>query len=200
MLAIRKIRSFEDSFDVPLFAEEALKIYIKAHQLLADNAKEELFDYVTEFAYPLMTFQADLKTIRWKFIKSNEAPFVVQARTQTLIDKNNHYAQITVRFNTRQILAIYDRFGHLMHGSEAVVKDVIEFVVFEKNISNFYGKWRIQAKIIPDWLPPKEPILNTFIREDKPEPPTEEELKFQREGIISEESKNEDKSVSQNTN
>ena len=40
MLALRKIKSYEDDFDVPVFAEDALKIYIKAHELLASNAKE----------------------------------------------------------------------------------------------------------------------------------------------------------------
>lgn len=193
MLAIRKIRSFEDDFDVPLFTEECQKIYIKAHELLAENATTELFDYVTEFAYPLMKYQTELKTIKWKFIKNNEEPQVIQVRTQTMVEKNNYFAQITVRFNSRQILAIYDRFGHLMHGSEAIVKDVIEYVVFEKNISNYYGKWRIHSKIIPDWLPQKEPIRNTFVRGQEPDPPTEEEINFEKQGIVSDESKAEQK-------
>lgn len=182
MLALRKIKSYEDDFDVPVFAEDALKIYIKAHELLASNAKEELLEYVTEFAYPLMTFQTERKTIRWTFIKTNEIPEVIQMRTQHLIEKENMFAQITVRLNTRQILAIYDRFGHLMSGSEAVVKDVLEYVVFEKNLSDYNGKWRIHSKIIPDWLPEKEPIYSTFIRDSEPEPPTEEELRFEKEG------------------
>lgn len=61
-----------------------------------------------------------------------------------------------------QSLAIYDRFGRLMHGSEIIAKDVLEYVVFEKHLSNQYGVWRIHAKIIPDWLPPKEPSRATF--------------------------------------
>lgn len=62
-----------------------------------------------------------------------------------------------------QILAIYDRFGRLIHGSEILAKDVLEYVVFEKHIANEYGRWRIHGKIIPDWLPPKEPSRRTFI-------------------------------------
>lgn len=188
-MAVRKLKSYEDDFDVPTFAEDALKIYIKVHELLAAKAKEELLDYVTEFAYPLMTFQTERKTIRWTFIKENERPYVIQIRTQHLIDKENMFAQITVRMNTRQILAIYDRFGHLMHGSEAVVKDVLEYVVFEKNISDYNGRWRLHSKIIPDWLPKKEPIYKTFVREAAPEPPTEEEINYEKEGILSNEKK-----------
>jgi large subunit ribosomal protein L45 len=45
------------------------------------------------------------------------------------------------------------RFGRLIHGSEAVAKDVLEYCVFEKHLSNVYGTWRLHAKIIPDWMP-----------------------------------------------
>lgn len=198
-MALRKIKSYEDNFDLPTFAEEAQDIYIKAHELLASNEKEKLLDYVTEFAYPIMTFQRDLKTIKWSFIKSNDIPDVIQIRTQSLIEKTNMFAQITLRLNTRQILAIYDRFGHLMYGSDAIVKDVLEYVVFEKNISDYNGRWRLHAKIIPDWMPPKDPILKTFIRDPVPEPPTEEELRFEREGVISDEQKDETKNLQSTT-
>lgn len=58
-------------------------------------------------------------------------------------------------------MAIYDRFGRLMHGSEILAKDVLEYVVFEKHLANEYGLWRIHDKIIPKWQPPKEPSLIT---------------------------------------
>ena len=50
----------------------------------------------------------------------------------------------------------------MIHGSETVAKDVLEFVVFEKHLANVYGTWRIHAKIIPDWLPAKEPGRLTY--------------------------------------
>ena len=62
------------------------------------------------------------------------------------------------------MLAVYDRFGRLMHGSEIIAKDVLEYVVFEKHLANLYGKWRVHGKIIPDWLPPKEPSLITYLK------------------------------------
>jgi large subunit ribosomal protein L45 len=49
-------------------------------------------------------------------------------------------------------LAIYDRFGRLIHGNPVVAKDVLEYVVFENFLTSSYGKWRMHAKIIPDWL------------------------------------------------
>lgn len=44
-----------------------------------------------------------------------------------------------------------------------IAKDVLEYVVFEKHIVNQYGVWRIHGKIIPDWMPPKEPAPVTNI-------------------------------------
>ena len=182
--------------DVPTFAEDAQKIYIRAHELLAAGrehrviGREEddlLLEYVTEFAYPLMTYQTERKTIRWTYIGQNERPEVIQMRTQSMIDKENMFAQITVRLNTRQILAVYDRFAHLIHGSEAVVKDVLEYAVFEKNISDYNGRWRLHSKIVPEWSAPKEAIRQTFVREEAPAPPTEEEIKFIEQGIVSSE-------------
>src|SRR5579863_4985817 len=57
-----------------------------------------------------------------------------------------------------QILAVYDRFGRLSHGSEVIAKDVLEYVVFEKHLANEYGVWRVHAKIVPPWL---ENVIDT---------------------------------------
>ena len=46
------------------------------------------------------------------------------------------------------MMAIYDRFGRLQYGNENVVKDILEYVVFEKNVSETYTKWRVHAKVI----------------------------------------------------
>lgn len=59
---------------------------------------------------------------------------------------------------------MYDRFGRLVYGSEVVAKDVLEYVVFEKHVANLYGTWRIHEKIIPDWMPLREPGKKTYIK------------------------------------
>lgn len=169
MLAIRKIRSYEEDFEPPEFAEQAQEIYIKAHEALMNKNKHELRQLVSERAYPEMIHNARDKTIRWKFIKSLELPYVIHARCTDIISKENIFGQVTVRFHSQQTLAIYDRFGRLMHGSEIVAKDVLEYVVFEKHLSNEYGAWRLHDKIIPDWAPPREPSRRTFVED--PEPP-----------------------------
>lgn len=161
MLAVRKIRNYEEDFSPKEFAVQAQDIYVKAHECLCNKEKDKLLDYVTERAYPEMIHNIDLTTIRWKFLQSLEPPRVVHARQTNLVSKENIYAQVTVRFHTQQTLAIYDRFGRLMHGSEILAKDVLEYVVFEKNITNLYGVWRLHHKIIPDWMEPRQPAYKT---------------------------------------
>ena len=62
----------------------------------------------------------------------------------------------------------------MIHGSEVVAKDVLEYVVFEKHLSNIYGLWRLHSKIVPDWLPAREPGRLTF-KIPKEEPKKEKE-------------------------
>ncbi|XP_067003574.1 large ribosomal subunit protein mL45 [Anabrus simplex] len=175
MMAIRKIRSFDEDFNPHEFAVAAQDIYIAAHNFLMSKDKMKLREVVTERAYPEMKYNTRDKTIHWKFIKSLEPPRVVHARCTDIISKDNIFAQLTVRFHTQQVLAIYDRFGRLMHGSEILAKDVLEYVVFEKHLSNQYGQWRLHDKIIPDWMPAKEPGLKTYRLPE--EVPTEQETK-----------------------
>lgn len=162
MLAVRKIRSFEEDFSPKTFGETAQDIYIRAHEALINKDEKAIREYVTERLYPEIKHNTKNVTIRWKFLRSIEPPRVVHARETYLISKQNIFAQLTVRMHTQQSLAVYDRFGRLMHGSEIIAKDVLEYVVFEKNISNLYGEWRIHDKIIPPWAEPKQPSPTTY--------------------------------------
>lgn len=162
MSSIRKIRSYDEDFDPREWVDEAMQVYIAAHRTLADGDHELLHKYATEKAYPEMLNMSKRKTIRWNFIKSLEPPRVLHARHAEIVAKENMFGQLTVRFNTQQTLAVYDRFGRLIHGSETVAKDVLEYVVFEKHLANVYGSWRLHAKIIPDWMPKREPGRLTY--------------------------------------
>eukprot|EP00099_Drosophila_melanogaster_P023328 NP_651072.1 mitochondrial ribosomal protein L45 [Drosophila melanogaster] len=174
LMAVRKIRSYDENFSSDDFGAEAQDIYIQAHTHMAAKDKYKIREFVSERCYPEMMHNVKDKTIRWKFLQSLEPPRVVHARVTEVITKENQFAQVTVRFHSQQMLAIYDRFGRLMHGSEIITKDVLEYVVFEKHISNEYGKWRLHDKIIPDWLPAKQPAPITYrLIEDAEEPPKE---------------------------
>lgn len=168
MLAIRKIRSYDEDFDPKAFAIKAQEIYVQAHEALMAKDNDRLRALVTDRAYPEMRHNAHCTTIRWKFLQSLEPPRVVHARQTHVIEPENMFGQITVRMLTQQTLAIYDRFGRLMHGSEIIAKDVLEYVVFECNISNEYGTWRLHTKIVPDWAEPKQPSFTTWRVAEEP--------------------------------
>ncbi|XP_071441232.1 large ribosomal subunit protein mL45 [Hetaerina americana] len=164
MMAVRKIRSFDEDFEPKQFLTLAAEIYRSAHELMASRNKLKLREVVTEKAYPEILNSSHLKTIHWQLLDWIEPPRFTHARCTDVITKDNVFGQITVRFHSQQLLAIYDRFGRLMYGSETVPKDVLEYVVYEKHLSNQYGVWRLHDKIIPEWMPPPSPIPSTFVK------------------------------------
>ena len=173
---VRKIKKLEDDFEIKQFPSDAIEIFTEAQKCLEDVKKNKgrLHELVTEKAYPLMTFGLETKTFRWNFIESIEPARVVHVRTTDMMSKDNMYGQVTVRFHSKQTLALYDRFGRLMYGSEELIKDVLEYVVFEKHISDIYGLWRVHDKIIPKWMPQREPVIKTYVKPNLP-PVTEPE-------------------------
>ncbi|XP_056892075.1 39S ribosomal protein L45, mitochondrial isoform X1 [Takifugu flavidus] len=162
-LAIRKIKEHDSEFTTKIFAERAQEIFIEAHNCLTNFNKEKLHSLLTERCYPEMTRGNRYKTIRWRFVESLELPRVVHARCPDMISKGNLYGQVTVRMHSRQTLAIYDRFGRLMLGSEEQPKDVLEYLVLERHLVNPYGCWRLHGKIVPSWAPAKDPIIKTVM-------------------------------------
>lgn len=95
MLAIRKIKSFDEDFQAKDFPPIAQDVYIKAHESLANGDRHALRLYVTEKAYPEFRHNAHCKTIRWKFLESLEPPRVVHARCTDVVSKENIYGQVS---------------------------------------------------------------------------------------------------------
>lgn len=149
-LSLRKIRSYLPEFEPSHWVSEGQRIYEETNKALAERDLPRLYDLVTEKCLPEMLFNVQFKTIRWNLIKSLEPPRVVHVRHEEA-GEGNVFAQLTVRFHTQQTLAVYDKFGRLVHGSEAIIKDVLEYVVFEYQLTNQYASWRIHGKIIPKW-------------------------------------------------
>ncbi|KAM9368844.1 large ribosomal subunit protein mL45 [Phaethornis superciliosus] len=162
-LALRKIKDHDPDFSTKTFPEKAQEIFVEAHNSLANFNKQKLHSLVTERCYSEMVRGNRYKTIRWSFVGSLEPPRVVHIRCDSIVNRGNLYGQVTVRMHTQQTLAIYDRFGRLMYGGEGVAKDVLEYVVFERYLVNPYGTWRMHGKIVPEWAPPKEPIVKTVM-------------------------------------
>lgn len=147
---VNVIKSFEgEEFNVDSFTKQTTDIYIKAHEALANKDDKSIFQYVTEHCFPVMAAGLNRHTIIWKYLGDVEPPQAVQVRAADMIGKGNKFAQITVRMHTKQILAVYDRHGRLAYGSPTDVKEVLEYIVFEKYLANEYGTWRVHERIRP---------------------------------------------------
>lgn len=159
---LRTVKKHDETFDEALFGEYAQHIYCDAHKALMNRDTEKLLEYATEHAYGKMWMNMKFKTVRWKWLESLEEPVVKHIVTREMLNASTLYAQVTVRLHSKQLLAVYDRFGRLAYGSETIPKDVIEYVVFEKHLTNVYGTWRMHDKIVPDWAPPQTPVLRSY--------------------------------------
>ena len=163
LYAMRKLRNYLEDFDPQTWAiNEALNIYIRAHEALAEGNQEVLYQLVTDSCLPKMLYNCELKTIKWQYLKSIDLPRVVNIKTED--NQGIAFGQVTVRFHSQQMLAVYDRFGRLVSGSEAIIKDVLEYIVFENRISSTNGVWRLHDKIIPDWMKKSECPSETMIK------------------------------------
>lgn len=174
--AKRTLRKFED-FEDKTFAEQAHQIFVEVNTLLQDVYKNQdlLHELVTEFAFPKMVHGLETKTMKWQFVETVEPAKIVQVRVEDMITKDNKMAQVTVRFHTKQILAIYDRFGRLMFGDSQLPKSCIEYVVFEKWVSDTYGTWRIHAKITPPDAQSSHRLIKTYRIPNETLDPAEDE-------------------------
>ncbi|KAI0990083.1 hypothetical protein GJ496_001842 [Pomphorhynchus laevis] len=149
---VRKIREFEESFDPDYFCTLAKESYINAYDALMQRDADKLHDLVTEFSYVPFVSSIENKSLEWKWVRSLQAPSIVQIRTGEMMSKKMVFAQITMRFFYKQILALYDRFGRILYGNPDLEQDALEFVVFERLLSNPYSNWRLHGKITPHWM------------------------------------------------
>uniref|UniRef100_A0A4W5PKS6 Large ribosomal subunit protein mL45 n=1 Tax=Hucho hucho TaxID=62062 RepID=A0A4W5PKS6_9TELE len=144
---IRKVKEHDAEFTTKAFPVKAQEVFVDAHNTLTQFNKEKLHSLVTERCYPEMVRGNRYKMLRWHFVESLEPPKVVHARCPDMVSKGNMYGQVTVRMHSRQTLAVYDRFGRLMMGSEEEPRDVLEYLVLERHLVNHYGMWRLHGKI-----------------------------------------------------
>lgn len=166
---IKKKEGFE-TFSAKTFGPTAEHVYIEAHKALMERNRTELLKLVTEHAFQKMWPDVDEGSLKWELIEVLVPHKVVSVRCSDMpYNSGNDIAQITVRMHTRQKLAIYDRFGKLILGSESQPREVVEYVVFENHIAVVDGKWRLHDKVYPRWIKPKQPVLNTSLLQDTSE-------------------------------
>ena len=163
--AFRKINKIEKDiggFDSSYFADEAVDLYVMAHEALVADDPTRLHELVTSKCYQELTHGLRFQTLRWSFHHNVEPPRAVHGAYFSTGPAGNNFAQVTVRIHSQQSVAIYDRFGRLAYGDPTLPRTVLEFVVFEKRVSDTYGAWRLHGKLEPEWLETRAPVKRTF--------------------------------------
>ncbi|KAL3091359.1 hypothetical protein niasHS_007152 [Heterodera schachtii] len=176
---IRKKDGFQN-FNLKDFTKLAEQVYANAYNALALRDKAKLHELITEAAFSKMWPDVEKGTLRWKLVQFNEPSKVLTVRCLDNPTKSgNDIAQIIVRMHSTQILALYDKDGHLLLGSEEEPRQCLEYVVFENHVASVDGMWRLHCRIYPNWLKPKQsPHRQGLIDEEEMEKLPKESLKI----------------------
>ncbi|KAJ7365669.1 39S ribosomal protein L45, mitochondrial [Desmophyllum pertusum] len=144
------VRKYAKPFNVKDFAQKAQEIYIDVNKALASKSKKDLQDVVTNPVYSALSneYFPPEKNLHWRFVSAVSRPKVVHVRVAPVATKDNLFAQITVKIHSKQVMAIKDKHGRHITGSDKEAKDVVDYVVFERHLTNKHGTWRTCGKLL----------------------------------------------------
>ena len=132
------------------------------------NAHEEPLNYCTPHdrkQYKNIT-TASLKSNSCLCHRHNNNKFSIRA----LNDKSgcNSGWRNSFYFSLK-VMAIKDKHGRHIKGSDKEVREVVDYVVFERHLTNKYGKWRVCGKLFPQ-LPRKQNTMQPQLSAGKDVP------------------------------
>jgi large subunit ribosomal protein L45 len=88
--------------------------------------------------------------LMWKLVSHVTEPKIVHIRAATAQFEQDgpqeKVAQVTVKFHTKQTVALYDTNGRVISGDPEVEQEVEEYVVFESMVSKS-KEWVIAGKV-----------------------------------------------------
>jgi large subunit ribosomal protein L45 len=155
---IAKLRKNVEGWSLPGFKEDALNLYKQACTALAAGDRTALRQLVTPAVFTDMKKQ--LKTredggwarVEWELLKAPTLKEieVVQGRLVSIDPKNDNvgFAQLTVRFKSKQRFAAYDGKGRLAAGEPEGEASVDDYWVFERPLGKVVAhKWRVAARL-----------------------------------------------------
>lgn len=160
------VRKHCKPFKLKEFAKEAQDIYIDVNKALISKDKHKLQDLATSSVYLSLRneyFSPD-KNLHWRYISTVTRPKVVHVRANPVETKDNVFSQITVRIHSKQVMAVKDKHGRHLKGSDKEVREVVDYVVFERHLSNKHGKWRVCGKLFAP-LPQRPNIVQRQLTE-----------------------------------
>jgi len=149
--SIAFIKRYTKPFKLRDFAVGAQKTFIEVNTALQENDFMHLRDLCTINVADALKrqFLDGNRRIYWRHIRTITPPRIVHARVAPVQEKENLFAQVTVKMHTEQILAVTDLHGRRVKGDRKNPKAVVDYVVFERHLANPYGQWKVIGKVAP---------------------------------------------------
>lgn len=151
MMAMRKIKSSMGDFNKLSFLETASEVYksLMSELCRTPMKRSQLMQHCTEFCYPVLTRGLHNCQVTWKYVETVEPSRIVAAATNSFLQDDHEFGQIIVRMHSKQVMAIFDRFGRLLRGDPERPQTVLEYIVMERHMRpiEWSSHWRVHAKI-----------------------------------------------------
>ncbi|CEG75465.1 hypothetical protein RMATCC62417_10501 [Rhizopus microsporus] len=154
-----KRKSLYDNWNSSRFLTEALETYKDMNDAFARGDREVLEEVCLDSMFSNLKNQIKGRSnVRWewKYHGEVEAPKIVCIRCISPTGFSKHgfaIGQVTVKMFTKQSMAVYDKKNKLVGGDPNKVHNILEYIVFQKTISNPEDIWRVYGKVAsPDKL------------------------------------------------
>ncbi|KAI8981086.1 hypothetical protein BDB01DRAFT_795362 [Pilobolus umbonatus] len=152
-VGLLKYKSQFDKWNSSKFLAEAEEAYKDMNDSFARGDRAILEEVCLDSMYSTLKNQLKQRqNVRWewKFHGNVEQPKIVCIRCVGTTGLSKHgfaVGQVTVRMFTKQSMAIYDKKNRLIGGDPNTVHNILEYVVFQKTISDPEDIWRVYGKL-----------------------------------------------------
>ncbi|KAI8140280.1 hypothetical protein BJV82DRAFT_520395 [Fennellomyces sp. T-0311] len=148
-----KYKSQYEKWDSRKFLEVAEETYKDMNDAFARGDRQILEEVCLDSMYSTMKNQIKNRgnaRWEWRYHGEVEQPRIVCVRCVGTTGLSKHgfsVAQATLRMYTKQSMAVYDKKNRLIGGDPNKIHNVLEYVVFQKTISDPEDIWRVYGKL-----------------------------------------------------
>ncbi|KAI9258993.1 hypothetical protein BDA99DRAFT_606192 [Phascolomyces articulosus] len=148
-----KYKSQYEKWDSRKFLEVAEETYKDMNDAFARGDRQMLEEVCLDAMYSTLKNQIKGRghaRWEWRYHGEVEQPKIVCVRCVGTTGLSKHgfsVAQATLRMYTKQSMAVYDKKNRLIGGDPNKIHNVLEYVVFQKTISDPEDIWRVYGKV-----------------------------------------------------
>ncbi|CAG8595146.1 11826_t:CDS:2 [Funneliformis mosseae] len=133
------------------FKSKALDIYIEMNEQFALKNLKELKSLVDDQMFNKMKFEIKNREGKfiWKYHGLIEKPKYTNIRCALgpIGPIGNYLAQVTLKLHTKQSIGLYNKSGKLIAGDPKKIKNVLQYVVFQRKMWERQKGWTIYGYV-----------------------------------------------------